>query len=74
MSLLFPLTQLTFVEVFADVLIYAFPVILMFDKMIGSNDSLVSQFVMGFNEYSKMPGLGWLVPKIFGLNPSHACR
>ena len=58
MSLLFPLTQLTFVEVFADVLIYAFPVILMFDKMIGSNDSLVSQFVMGFNEYSKMPGPG----------------
>ena len=51
------LTECTVVDVFADVLIHAFPVILTFDKMIGSIDSLVSQFVRGFNEYYKMPGL-----------------
>ena len=54
----FPLTPCTIVDVFVDVLIHSLPVILTFDKMIGSIDSLVSQFVMGFNEYCKVPGLG----------------
>ena len=45
-------------DVFVDVLIHAFPVILMSANMIGSIDSLVSQFVMGFYEYCKMPGIG----------------
>ena len=57
-SLLFPLTQCTIADVFVDVLIHAFPVTLTFDKMIGSIDYLVSQFVMAFNEYCKMLGLG----------------
>ena len=39
---LFPFSQCTIIDVFADVLIHAFPVILTFDKMIGSVDSLVS--------------------------------
>ena len=42
MSLLFPLTECTIVGVFGDVFIHALPVILTFDKMIGSVDSLGS--------------------------------
>ena len=54
---LFSFAQCTIVNVFVGVLAHALPVILMFDKMIGSVDSLVSLFVMGFGEYCKMPEL-----------------
>ena len=39
---LFPFTQCTISNVFADVLIHAIPVLLMFDEMIGSVYSLAS--------------------------------
>ena len=52
---LFPFAEGAVCNVFMDIFVHSFPVVLLFDEGISPVDTLVAQFIMCFNAYSEMP-------------------